>query len=390
MWGDEGKGKLVTYLASKNDLTLRCSGGSNARHRIIYKKNVLVLSSIPVGIFQGSKAIITGNVVLNLKSLWEDILLCEKYLGPLKGKLYISENCHIIFPHHISLNQSLHNHMGTSGEGIATANADRLLRRGITLKRYYAGEPVELPADLKEILSHIKQYMTNTTKMIFSENQKNSNLTILIEGSQGFMLDNLHGTYPYVTSSAISTAGLLHGAGLPVSTLKHNIGVAGAYLVRAIHEPLITRVAVKEEKILQHYGNEYIPLFDRWRDCFWLDLVALQYSHNINHYSELCINKLDVLSHVETINICVGYQLNGSVVQQVYDWNDFHTYHFSPVYQTLPGWSQEITGCQKYEELPEQAKNFIRFIEDKLLVPVNLIGTGPKSDDIIDRNHKLR
>lgn len=388
MWGDEGKGKLISYLSQHADITMRCNGGSNARHRITYNGKVIVLSLIPAGIFNSKLSIITGNVIINCTSLKQDLETCKKLIGPLNNKLFISKNCHIAFPHHISLNKASHSHIGTSGEGVGPANASRLMREGISLKRYFNSLSNDLPSlsdSDKELLNSLKEYLADVSEVVYDASQKNKNLTILLEGAQGFLLDNLHGTYPYVTSSATSTAGLLHGSGLPTSTLSRNIGVCGAYLTRAIHEPLITRVSEKEQIILQKYGNEYIALFDRWRDCFWLDLVALQYSHLINNFTELCINKLDVLSHLDELYLCVGYKHKGKIFNRIFDYNDFHETDFEPVYKKFKGWKVDIQGIKEWHDLPIDAQNYIKFIEDYIGTPVTLIGTGPHPEDIINR-----
>lgn len=387
VWGDEGKGKLISFLSKDSDITIRCNGGSNARHKIIHNEKEYTLRLVPCGIFNNNKAVVTGNVVINPLSLNIDLQPCEETLGSLLGRLFIDENCHVTFPEHVELNIKLNSVMGTTCQGVGPTNADRLQRVGISLKRYYKGDLGKfLPLSSEEdgILQNIKKYVVNTAQLLAEERQKNPNLTVLIEGSQAFMLDNLYGTYPYVTSSATSASGLLHGAGLPMNSVSRNIAVIGAYLTRSINEPLLTRMPADKEKIVREKGREYIIQVERYRDCFWLDLVPIRYAQSINGYTEICVNKLDVLSGFDEIPVCVGYKHKGRIFETVYSWSDIEEINYEPCYKYLKGWKKDISGIKDFNKLPVEAKDYLHFIEDHISFPIKFIGTGPGPNDIIE------
>ncbi len=395
--GDEGKGKLTDVLAAEADISIRCSGGANAEHTVMRNGQPLRFRVLPLGILSGNLALISPNVVLGIELLARDIRAAEALLGDLTGRLLVSPDAHLALPHHIRHSKQKNSAIGTIGQGVGPANADRKLRRGLSLGRYLRAlhgdhehdhDDVELSLSpsMREDLELIGRYVGSTNRAIAERNHRDPNTTILIEGSQGFMLDNLFGTYPYVTSACLSSAALLHGAGLPWSSVSRNIGVVKAYLSRYSRGPFVTRCAPEDERALQQHGNEVATPPDvRLIDCGWFDIVALRYAQRMNDYTELCVNKLDCLSYLDEIPICVQYRYCGEVMSDLYEWSELDTEKLEPIYEHLPGWRRDIRGVTRFDELPVAAQGYIRFIERHVGVPVRYIGTGPGREDIINR-----
>lgn len=401
-FGDEGKGKVCYHLSKNSDISIRCSGGTNAEHTFMHNGSMLKFRILPIGIINGNIAIITGNVVINCTILLEEIKKAKSIIGDISGRLFISENADIILPKHREISKSNVN-IGTIGHGVGPANADRRLRQGISLKAYYnnINEFLDISDKDKIALKKIKKYVCNTEKFLEKENSNNKKLKVLIEGNQGFLLDNLYGTYPYVTSSSLSSTAFLHGAGIAVNSLKRNVGVIRSYLSRFSVGPLVTRCTGDELNALRNAGNEYdVPtsryereLFNynkygrkgRGLDCGWLDIVALKYAHYMNSYTEFYLNKLDVLSYLDEIPVCIGYEYKGKLFHTFYEWSYLKEDDCKPVYKMIKGWKKNIFGINSPEQLPSEAEDYIKCIEDMIEVPIRFVGTGPGIEETIDR-----
>ena len=390
-WGDEGKGKICHYLSQQTDVSVRCNGGSNAGHQVVIGNESISFRMLPIGIVNGNMGLITGEVVLGCDWLLRDIKIAEEKLGSISERLLISENAHVVLPQHRQRDTKLDQNslkIGTTKQGIGPAISDRRSRVGVDLKSFLAGNVGSfgpLPDIYQEYRQVLQQYAGSTNEYFAKQKAQKKELKILIESGQGFMLDNTHGTYPFVTSSHTSSAGLLHGAGLPVTWLKRNIAVTKAYVTRYSVGPFVARCEPQQEQQLREFGNEYGNHSRKPMLCGWFDLVALRYAQHVNHYTELCINKLDVLSPYDEIPVCVGYKYKGQILDTLYEWNNLDQDAYQPVYKVLKGWRKDISGLQSFAELPPEAQDYIKFIEDAVEVPVTLIGTGPKNNDVIDR-----
>lgn len=388
-WGDEGKGKLTHSLATQHDICVRCNGGSNAEHTFFHAGEIFKFRLLPIGLMQGNTAIISDNVVIGCDWLASDIKQAEKILGNLEGKLLISSNAHIVLPVHRERDAKLDDNklkIGTIRQGVGPAIADRVSRVGINVATYLENyrelaDEFGCWEETENYVELLKRHVCDTKKYLFENSSDNKR--IMLEGAQGFMLDNIYGTYPFVTSSFTTTAGLLHGAGLPHHMLKRNIGVVKAYVTRFSTGPFVTQAAPAFEQLLRDTGGEYSTYIKKPMRCGWFDMVAMRYAHQINHYTEIAMNKLDVLSVLDEIPICIGYRHKGKIFDIMYDWSNQEIENYEPIYKTFKGWRQNIRGINDFNDLPLAAKDYVHFIEDELNVPIVSVGTGPEQNDMI-------
>ena len=415
-WGDEGKGKIVDLLSAETDYVVRYQGGANAGHTLKFDDKTIVLHLIPSGMFNGdSKCIIGNGVVIDPTALVEEIKEVEELVDiNLKERLFISNSAHVILPYHKVLDQVKEKNrgsdaIGTTGRGIGPAYVSKVSRIGIrmgdllnqeeleakikknladintALKNVY-GEP-ELDADeiisqLKEATATIKDYICNTTQILHEAIEANE--PILLEGAQGSLLDVDHGTYPYVTSSSPTAGGACTGSGIPPLAITHSLGITKAYCTRVGNGPFPTELDDKDGEKLRKNGQEFGATTGRPRRCGWLDLVALKYAVRLNGMNELALTKMDVLDDFETIKVCTHYELDGETISH-FPSDSEDVERLQPVYKSFPGWQTITRNISSFSDLPENAKSYIKFIEEYIGVDFTIVSTGPKRTETIVR-----
>lgn len=412
-WGDEGKGKIIDVLSEKMDMVLRYQGGANAGHTVYVGEKKYVLHLIPSGILRENvKCIIGGGVVLDPKAFVEELEVLNKAGIKYKDRLYISPRTHIIFPYHKKLDAQSESSkgkksIGTTRRGIGPAYADKYNRLGIRaidllnfeicdskirenlklknflLKNYYKSEAESIEQTIKfakEFAKKLKPFIKETLPLIYD--YQKSDKPILVEGAQGALLDIDYGSYPYVTSSHPVAGGAFIGSGIaPVNS--EITGVLKAYLTRVGNGPFPTELDNENGEKLGRIGHEFGATTGRPRRCGWLDLVAAKYSVQINGLTNLALTKLDVLSEFETIKVCTSYNHNGQLVE----WLPADQTTFAqliPEYKEIKGWNSPIHDCTSFDQLPQQAKDYIKYIEDFLALPVKYISVGQRRDQIIN------
>ena len=399
-WGDEGKGKIVDLLTEKSDAVIRFQGGHNAGHTLVVDNKTTVLHLIPSGILHNNVKCIIGNgVVLSLDALSEEIEILKKNNIDVNDRLLMSDNCPLILPVHIALDKAREikkgkSKIGTTGRGIGPAYEDKISRRGIrlgdlsnddilleklselldyhnfVLKNYYDSETFDvhqMHEKLKYQYENYKNYIIDVPNFI--EKLFNDGKKVVFEGAQGTLLDIDHGTYPFVTSSNTTVGGIFTGSGIPPKQLDYILAIVKAYTTRVGSGPFMTELFDDNGKILSERGHEYGATTGRERRCGWLDLVSLKRSITINGFTGICLTKIDVLDTFKEIKVCIDYKDK------------------KPIYKTYKGWNQSIAGINKYEDLPENAKNYVKGIEDFLSVPIDIISNGPgREENIIIKN----
>jgi len=415
-WGDEGKGKIVDILSKDADIVARYQGGANAGHTVVFNGKKFILHLIPSGILNPNSFCIIGNgVVIDPYALLEEIDLLGKFNISVDNRLLISNKAHLILPYHKILDkvseECSEKSIGTTGRGIGPAYVDKFARCGIRVSeilhpeilknhleknfkekiqlitKYYGKEVEEQDynrqiSEYLEALNKIKQYVADTT--FFINRQIKDGKKVLIEGAQGTLLDVDHGTYPFVTSSNPTSGGACTGLGIPPTVITNIIGVAKAYTTRVGNGPFPTELKDETGEIIRKNGFEYGSTTGRPRRCGWLDLVALKYSIMINGINSLALTKIDVLSSFAEIKVCVKYQIDGNETTE-FPSDSIILDNAKPIYQVLPGWNKSLAGINAYENLPSETKEYIKFIEDYLQIPVNIISTSPERTDTIIR-----
>ena len=395
-WGDEGKGKIVDLLTERSDAVVRFQGGHNAGHTLVVDKKTTILHLIPSGILHKDVKCIIGNgVVLSLDALTDEIEVLRKNQVDIEDRLFISDNCPLILPIHIALDQAREEKkgkekIGTTGRGIGPAYEDKISRRGIRLgdlsnekilheklselleyhnfilKNYYSSDIFSVDKTFSMLLSHYQSYKNYIIDApLFIENMFLNNKKIVFEGAQGTLLDIDHGTYPFVTSSNTTVGGIFTGSGASPRKLDYTLAIVKAYTTRVGAGPFMTELFDENGKILSERGHEFGATTGRERRCGWLDLVALKRSIIINGFSGICLTKLDVLDTLPEIKICIEYKDN------------------KPVYKEYKGWQTSISGIKKYDELPDNLKIYIKDIEKYLEIPIDIISNGPGREENI-------
>ncbi len=418
-WGDEGKGKLIDLAAEHYDVVVRCQGGNNAGHTVQVGDQVYKLSLIPSGILRPGKTGVVGNgVVINPEALLSEIDTLRSLGVDVESNLLVSSRAHVVFPYHPMLEQSSESasgkrRIGTTSRGIGPCYEDKVARRGIRVaellsptlfpdrfraiaaeKSAVAGalgvdEPWDVEAALaqyQELAERMRPFVTDTGKYLNRAIKNGERL--LFEGAQATMLDIDFGTYPYLTSSNATAGGLCTGSGVSPRLLHDIVGVAKAYATRVGEGPFATEVHGTAGDELRRAGAEYGTVTGRPRRCGWFDIPLLQYAHAINHLSSLFITKLDVLDYLEKIPVCTGYRLKGAAL----DWMPAISEEYAqvePVYEELPGWNSPTAGITEFEQLPQAAKDYIAFLEDRLEVEIGGVSTGPKREETIIREGSI-
>jgi adenylosuccinate synthase len=411
-WGDEGKGKVTDFFASSADYVVRFQGGNNAGHTIVVGDEKLALSLTPSGVlYPECVPVIGSGCVVDLEFLKQELeMLNSKNVST--QKLAISPNAHLIMPYHKLLDELIEeslgeNKIGTTKKGIGPCYSDKIQRSGIRvqdlldddvfaqkvnknleeknqiLTKIYGRDPI----DPNEIINEFKSYkdiVTNHIKdtSLMISNAIKSNKNILFEGAQGTLLDIDHGTYPFVTSSNTSSGNAASGSGVGPLNLNKIVGVTKAYISRVGSGPFITEQENEIGDYLIEKGAEFGVVTGRRRRCGWLDLISLKYSVRVNTLTELFITKLDVLSGLDEIKLCIGYK-NGDEVIADYPYQQSILYNAQPVYETFKVWEEDITSIKNFEEIPENAKKYINAIENFIEIPITFISVGPERNQNI-------
>ena len=413
-WGDEGKGKVTDFLASNADMVVRFQGGNNAGHTIVVKDETIKLSLTPSGVlYPDCIPVIASGCVVDLGFLMDELkMLKEKNIDT--SKLKLSSNAHLIMPYHKLLDELIENKLGknmigTTKKGIGPCYGDKIQRLGIRVQdlfdekifeekvsaileekneiitKIYNSTPFTLEEILEEFNSYrdtVKKIMIDTSLLI--SNAVNEGKNILFEGAQGTLLDIDHGTYPFVTSSNTTSGNAAIGSGIGPRDIERIVGVTKAYISRVGTGPFLTEQENEIGDYLIDKGAEYGVVTGRKRRCGWLDLVSLKYSVRVNSLTELFITKLDVLSGLNELKVNVAYDINGSEVKD-FPRQQRVLHDGKPVYKTLKGWDEDITNITSFEDLPEEAKDYIKFIEDFIKVPITFISVGPERNQNIIR-----
>jgi adenylosuccinate synthase len=418
-WGDEGKGKVTDLIARDFDYVVRFQGGNNAGHTVIHGDRRLALHLIPSGIMYPSITPLIGNgCVIDPRVLIEEMDTLEKE-GLSTERLLVSGNAHLIMPYHRALDAESErrlgsNEIGTTKRGIGPAYQDKAARSGIRVQdlldehifrlkvrtalaekndllvKLYNAPPFDADAVCDEYLSYAPRIVPHITEsgQLLNEALRLGKW-VLFEGAQGTLLDIDHGTYPFVTSSSCTAGGAAIGSGVGPTTISKVLGIAKAYITRVGSGPFPTELSDETGALLGDVGAEFGVTTGRARRCGWYDAVIMRYAAEVNGLTDLCITKLDVLSCLDTIKICVAYEHDGRRYTTVP--GSQTAFHFArPVYEEMPGWRTDITGCRSFEDLPRQARDYISRIEELAGVPASLIAVGPDRSQTIMRGWSTR
>ena len=412
-WGDEGKGKIVDHLAERTSMVVRYQGGNNAGHTVVIGNTVLKLHQVPAGITRPHVAAVLGNgMVINPLALVEELEKLEEK-GIDTHNLHISANAHVIMPYHIILDD-LEEKMrgqyaiGTTKRGIGPAYTDKVARRGIRIQELIS--PLSFAASLERHLGRVNleltkvfghkpllaadiiaqyqpaarrlaPFVTDTSLLINNALVRGEH--VMLEGAQATMLDIDFGTYPYVTSSSPSAGGACQGAGISPLAIKEILGIVKVYTSRVGKGPFPTELTDATGDWIVEHGNEYGTTTGRRRRCGWIDLVGLRYSQRINGFSGIALTRLDILTGMDEIKLCVAYRLpDGSVVQEL-PMQTALLEHAEPVYETMPGWHEPISTARSLEELPVNARSYCQRVAELLQVPIYMISVGAERNDLV-------
>lgn len=413
-WGDEGKGKIVDLLTADADFVVRFQGGNNAGHTLVVEGNKFIFHLIPSGILYEEKKCLIGNgLVVDpgvlLKEL-EDLEQAGIHVGP--ERLGLSEKAHIIMPYHKAMDLAREaakgkEQIGTTGRGIGPCYEDKAARVGIRaidltepetlekkirtclkeknfyLGQFLKGEALDPEAVLSEALAlgkKLSPFLTDVSLEL--EEALKLHKKILFEGAQGTHLDIDHGTYPFVTSSNPVAGSACAGAGIGPGQLHHVMGVVKAYTTRVGGGPFITELTDETGDFIQEQGKEFGSTTGRRRRCGWLDLVALRDSARLNGLNSFAITKLDVLTGLDTLRVCIAYEWEGQeLISRPASLNKFAK--CTPVYKDLPGWQEDISGARRLEDLPAQAKAYVELIQGVTNVPLSIVSVGPARKETI-------
>ena len=424
-WGDEGKGKIIDLLTEKTSNVVRFQGGHNAGHTIVVKDEKTILHIIPSGVLHNNIECLIGNgVVLSITALLKEIATLKKNNIDILSRLAISPSCILILPYHIAIDKAHEemlgkNAIGTTCNGIGPAYEDKVARRGLRvgdllhseyfankleevanyhnfiLNNYYKAKTIDYKKVLDEIMDQakiIKNNITDVTNKIYQKIENNEN--ILFEGAQGALLDIDQGTYPYVTSSNTISGGVNTGSGVGIANIDYVLSIVKTYTTRVGAGPFPTELVYdvasdKGDSIgkeLGIKGCEFGATTGRQRRCGWLDIVALNHSFRINSVTGICLTKLDVLDNLNTIKICVAYEINGKITKTMpYSIQDFNK--IKPIYIDIEGWKTSTIGINSFDLLPTKAKKYIEKISDLTNLPIDIISTGPERNQTIIINH---
>lgn len=415
-WGDEGKGKIIDVLAHKADYVVRFQGGNNAGHTVVVNGEKFILHLLPSGMLHGNgKCIIGPGVVVDPKVLLKELATLEEK-GAKTDHLFISDRAHLIMPYHIKLDElkeerSGDRKIGTTKRGIGPCYSDKISRVGIratdlldmemfadklkynleekneVLEKIYGVEPMSFETIFEEYKGYAELLKHRIMDSVPEVNEAlDAGKFVMFEGAQAMMLDINYGTYPYVTSSSPTTGGVTTGVGVAPSKIDRAIGVMKAYTTRVGEGPFVTELNDDLGETLRKVGGEYGATTGRPRRCGWLDLVVGKYAVDINGLTDIVVTKIDVLSGLDTLKICTGYEIDGKVYTTVPAATE-KLYRAKPVYVELPGWTEDISQMKEYDELPENCKKYLAKMEEILGCPITVVSVGPdRSQNIFLRD----
>ncbi|KYG69953.1 adenylosuccinate synthase [Bdellovibrio bacteriovorus] len=408
-WGDEGKGKLIDVFAEKADMVVRYQGGANAGHTLVVNGQKTVLHLVPSGILRPeTTCVIAPGVVIDVFSIRDEInkLKATGYLQNPK-QLLISDTATIILPYHKALDAAREaalsdSKIGTTGKGIGPAYEDRASRRAVLfgdifdreslkakvelalreknfmLENYYKAPTFKLEdimADLEKVAEDLAPYRCKDSSLFINKNLK-AGKRVLFEGAQGTMLDVMHGTYPFVTSSSTLASNACASAGISPMSIQKVIGVFKAYATRVGSGPFPTELNDEIGKKIQADGHEFGSTTGRARRCGWLDLVALKYAIRVNGITNLAMMKLDVLTGHDRIGVCTAYKLNGETITEL-PTSPYELEKVEPVIEWIPGWKEDLTKVKTLSDLPRPTTNYIDYLGSQLGTPIDVISVGP-------------
>ncbi len=403
-WGDEGKGKIVDHMAQTHDVVCRFAGGHNAGHTIVVGDKKYALHLIPSGVLNPKAMNIIGNgVVVSPENLIDKEL---KQFSDLKGRLFISDKAHLLLPYHAQIDQGKEKlrkkKIGTTGKGIGPAYTDKIIRTGHRVGELHHPEKladkilhhfednkilfelmeIETPTKeaLLKLLNHYKdeleEYIVDTTQLVWKYLKEDKK--VLLEGAQGTMLDIDHGTYPFVTSSNTVSAGACTGLGLNPKDIGKVTGIAKAYCTRVGNGPFPSEDFGDDGERLAEVGHEFGTTTGRKRRCGWFDAVAAKHASRLNGCDQIALMKLDVMDGFKEIKVCVAYKFEGEEIDYVpYDLEEV-----TPIYQSYKGWDK-VEGVREYDDLPDEAKAYVKVIEELTDTRVGIISTSPDRKDTI-------
>ncbi|MBM3786602.1 MAG: adenylosuccinate synthase [Acidobacteria bacterium] len=412
-WGDEGKGKMVDLFSEKFDLVVRYQGGHNAGHTVYIGPVKYVLKLIPSGILRpGVQAVIGNGVVIDPAALLDEIATLEKAGIEVAKQLVISNRAHVIFPFHrivekMSEARKDRTAIGTTSRGIGPCYEDKIARRGVRIAdlldtgnfralyenliddKKTVAEAFGIPFDIdaaalrtqyEEFAERIRPMVADSSTLL--RDAMNGGKNVLFEGAQGTMLDIDHGTYPFVTSSSASAGGACTGAGVPPTRINGVIGVSKAYITRVGGGPFPTEDHTEVGEQIRKAGKEFGAVTGRPRRCGWFDVPLLRYTTAVNGFDSLIITKLDVLDELERIPVCTAYKVNGRTTTDMPATNR-ELESIEAVYETLPGWKSSTRGLTSLDALPEAARRYLDFLQDKTGVEVGCVSLGPERSETI-------
>jgi adenylosuccinate synthase len=420
-WGDEGKGKVVDIYSDFVDTVARSTGGNNAGHTLVVRGEKFIFHLIPSGILHpGKKCVIGNGVVVDPKVLLSEIdkLKSRDYLKD-DSQLKVSELAHIILPYHIVLDRVREEKLGskkigTTARGIGPCYEDKIARTGIRacdlvqpdvfaeklaanlelknflLKSYYGAEEIGFRSTLDEYLSYgerIRPYLIDTS--LFLNEEIHRGAKVLFEGAQGTLLDIDHGTYPFVTSSNTTAGGLCTGSGVAPTKISGAIGVAKSYITRVGGGPLPTELFDDEGQTIRDRGDEYGSTTGRPRRCGWFDAPVVRYAHRLNSLSGMALTKLDVLSGLSHVKVCVAYEIDGVRREEV-PLTLSEVERAVPIYEQLEGWKEDLSNAREMGDLPKAAQKYVRRLEELTGVEISLISVGADRNQTIMRKNPFR
>ena len=411
-WGDEGKGKATDLLGDRVDYVVRYQGGNNAGHTVVIGDESYALHLLPSGVLSDNATAVIGNgVVINPEVLLEEIDgLVER--GVWRDRLLISADAHLIMPHHVALDKVTERYLGsarigTTGRGIGPAYGDKVSRVGIrvqdlfdpgilaqklelalreknqVLTKLYNRRGIDAEATVHEYLRYaerLERYVADTGLVL--NNALDEGQIVLLEGAQATLLDVDHGTYPFVTSSSPTAGGACSGSGIGPTRITKVLGILKAYTTRVGSGPFPTELHDAQGEWLRKTGGEFGVTTGRPRRTGWLDVVIARYATRVNGLTDYFITKLDVLSGLEKVPVCVAYNVHGKRYDEIpMTQTDFH--HATPIYEYLDGWWEDISAAREFSDLPKNAQAYVRTVEDMIGAPVAAVGVGPRRDQTV-------
>lgn len=412
-WGDEGKAKMVDYYAKDMDMVVRYQGGANAGHTVIAEGKKYVFHLIPSGILYPETVCVIGNgVVFEPEAFFAEVEMLRSHNIDFEKRIFISSRAHVIMPYHKAIDglqeQKSGGKIGTTKRGIGPAYTDKMSRVGIraadllsketlrvkveaalaeknALLAYYGEKPMAAGPIVDAYLAFGEKLAPYIEDVVYRVNDSiRAKKNVLFEGAQGAALDIDFGTYPFVTSSNPTSAGACTGSGVGPNAIDRIVGVCKAYVTRVGGGPLPTRLVGDEEENLRKIGGEYGATTGRPRGCGWFDGVQMKFSAMINGFTDIALTKMDIFNSFDSIQVCTGYRIDGKVTDRFPADSDV-LFRAEPVYETLPGWKSDVCTVRSFVDLPKNAKDYIKFLENLVGVRVSVISVGADREAMVVR-----